>query len=104
MLNERDQRVWADIERRLGAEADARFLTFQVGPRRPATRLPWLPYVMAVVVPLLLPAISAAEMHPVVGSVAGLLVVVTLCRWAHRGASGTAPPPPGTSSLERSER
>jgi Protein of unknown function (DUF3040) len=104
MLNEHDQRAWADIERRLGAEADVRFLTIRVGPRRPTARLPrvpWLPYVMAVVVPLLLPAISAAEMHPV-GSAAGLLVVVTLCRWARRGASGTGPPPQGTSSLERS--
>jgi hypothetical protein len=103
MLNEHDQRAWADIERRLGTEAGVRFVTFRVGLRRPTARLPWLPYVMAVVVPLLLPAISAAEMHPV-GSAAGLLVVVTLCRWARRGASGTGPPPQGTSSLERSER
>jgi hypothetical protein len=100
MLNEQDQHAWADIERRLspdlgsalddasGSTGTPRFLTIQLTPIARTARSRWFPYVMAVVVPLLLPAISAAEMHPAVSSVGGLVLAVAVLRWAQREASG----------------
>jgi hypothetical protein len=65
MLDERDRRAWADLERRLLDDTAPRFLpAARLSPGRSPTPARWLPYVMAVVVPLPLPAISVMEMRP----------------------------------------
>ena len=64
MLDERDRRAWADLERRLLDDTAPRFLpAARLSPRRSPPPARWLPYVMAVVVPLLLPAVSVMEMR-----------------------------------------
>jgi hypothetical protein len=108
MLNERDRRAWADIEYRLRNDAAHRFL--HVGLLSPSRRTPprWLPYVMAVLVPLLLPTVSVIEMRPAASEL-GVLVAgtVALLRFTHRtpaatdrGGNSHATEHPGTSREE----
>jgi hypothetical protein len=77
MLNERDQLAWADIESRL-RHGTTRFLPARLPPRHPRTPPRWLAYVMAVVVPLLLPAVSVLEMRPLVACAGGLVAVTVV--------------------------
>lgn len=64
MLDERDRRAWADLERRLLDDTAPRLLpAARLSPGRSPTPARWLPYVMAVVVPLTLPAVSVMEMR-----------------------------------------
>ncbi|WP_445183502.1 DUF3040 domain-containing protein [Pseudonocardia sp. Cha107L01] len=89
MLTEQDTRALADIERRLRHETTPRFLCVRLTPRQPRTPPRWLAYVMAVVVPLLLPAVSVLEMRPLVTCVCGLVAsTVVLPRWVQREARG----------------
>jgi hypothetical protein len=108
MLDERDERAWVDIQRRLGCDDAAGFFTIPLGPIARVTRSRWFPYLMAVAVPLLLPGICAVEVHPAVASLAGLVFAVVLFRQIRREAGvqrgGGAGPPRGTTSLERSEK
>jgi hypothetical protein len=96
MLNERDRLAWADLEYRLRDDAAPGFVP--IGLPSPHRRTPprWLAYVMAVVVPLLLPTVSVMEMRPAaselgilaVALVAGLVGgTAALLRFTHRTAA-----------------
>lgn len=90
MLSERDRRAWTDIERRLGRDAASRFVSFRLLPARRAESPPWVPYLMAVVVPLSLPALSAMEMRPLAAGIVALIAAaVVLPHWLGRGAGGS---------------
>jgi hypothetical protein len=108
MLNERDERAWVDIQRRLDRDEAARFLPLPLASIARMSRSRWFPYLMAVAVPLLLPGICAIEIHPAIASLAGLVLAVVLFRHVRKEArirrGGGAGPPRATSSLERSDK
>lgn len=104
MLDEKDRRAWFDIVRRLNAETAGHFLAIRFDFVRRIVRARCFPYVMAVAVPMLLPALSFVRIYPVTSAVIGLVVVAVCVEdrlrarrrrrrelAGHRG--GTATPP-----------
>jgi hypothetical protein len=107
MLDERDRRAWADLERRLLDDTAPRFPpAARLSPGRSPTPARWLPYVMAVVVPLPLPAISVMEMRPFVAGLGAIVATtVVLARSAQRGSHlASAVADWATTRFERSEQ
>ncbi|MDX6585130.1 MAG: hypothetical protein QOI10_4314 [Solirubrobacterales bacterium] len=87
MLNGRDQRAWEGLERRLRDDGAVSFLPMQIPLADRWASPRWLPYAMAVIVPLLLPTLSVVEMRPFAARVGGLVAVtLALPRWAARRA------------------
>lgn len=78
MLGERDRREWAGIERDLAAEESRGFISFEFGRRRFPALPRWWRYVPPIGVPLLLPAVSVAEMRPIISCLAALVAAVFL--------------------------
>lgn len=78
VLGERDRREWAGIERDLAGEESRRFISFEFSRERFPAPPRWWRYVPAIGVPLLLPAVSVAEMRPVISCLAVLVAAVFL--------------------------
>jgi hypothetical protein len=85
MLDERDSAAWADIERRLCDEGGSRDVVLRLFPPGRITCPAWLPYVAAVVAPLLLPVLVLVEMRPISACVGGLVAIsAAFTRWIQR--------------------
>jgi hypothetical protein len=106
-LNDQERAAWAGIERRLG-EAPGAGVSWCVTEAGWAATRRWFPYLTAVVVPLLLPAISVAEIHPLVARGAAVVaVMVVLGRRLQRGPQdghGTCAAGVGSLPGHRSQR
>lgn len=81
MLGERDRREWAGIERDLVIEESRGFISFQFGRERFPALPKWWRYVPSIGVPLPLPAVSVAEMRPIISCLAVLAAEVLLGGW-----------------------
>jgi hypothetical protein len=92
MLNGHDQRAWEGLERRLRDDGAVSFLPVRIPLANRWTLPRWLPYAMAVIVPLLLPTLSVFEMRPFAACVCGLVAVtLVLPHWAARRARSSSP-------------
>lgn len=81
MLDEEEWRTWERIRRQLNSETATQFCSVNFVPIERVVRARWFPFAMAVIVPLLLPALSVLEMFPADASVGGsLLAVVAVAR------------------------